>query len=591
MRRAAPLRGPVPPRLPVPLRLPFAFLHRYTAFLLRRPVSRSNSHYLAKRLEGLRSLGPLIAPAGAAGAVDEPAAALLRRLSVPNFPRLAPQLLAATTPLVRDELPPDVVVTARQPRAEALAGCRRILLVLGPGIGVGDEILCFSLPRWLRRAAPGAEVHTLSAYPGLWDRVADVAVARSYERYADVVEALRNEGGEPADLVVLVDFEDPALHPLVFPEPRLRLYLEISIAGRSAALVDCERRWLHRLLVPGPYDLNYYQALSAIAEWLGARPRPGDRTGLLARRGAPPPAGELRILVSPFTSKHEPSEAFWSRLLAAAVPPGAGATRLLFDPGPNAFTERFAHALARSTAARSPRPLHCEVIGARQPGPVSLDGIFTAMEGAHAAICVDSFAAHAAPLFGCATLVLGWRGLEHWRLPGGPSFYFDATAPAEGVAAAMRHVLAAVDPARDGRGPRLTRAQRALVEAGEGLGALLAHGTGDAHALAAASRRFSDAYLAGLDETGIDAPGFAELFRDQAYGELRLPRLAADGPPSPAEHEEVARHLRHQVRRWRGSNLAKYLALVDEAAACADEATNEATDDAAAAVGPELAAR
>lgn len=560
MRRAA------PPPVPIGLRLPLAFLHRYVAFLHRRPVSRSNSHYFQSRLEGLRSLAPLLEPASAADV--GPVVGLLRRLTVPNFPRLAPQLLELITPLVRDELPPDVVVTSRPPAGDLLAGCRRILLVLGPGIGVGDEIMCFSLPRWLRRAAPGAEVATLSAYPGLWDRVADVARSRSYDLYSDVVEALRNEAGDAADLVVLVDFEDPALHPLVLPEPGVRLYLEISIAARSAVLVDCERRWVHRLLVPGPYDVNYYQALSAVAEWLGCRPRPGDRAGVVERGGSAPPDDALTILVSPFTSKHEPSEVFWSKLLSGAVPQRAGATRMVFDPGPNAFTERFAHALARSTAARCPHPVRCEVIAKREPGPVSLQEVFAAMEGTHAVICVDSFAAHAAPLFGCATLVIGWSGLENWRLPGGPSFYFDGSAPVEGIASAMRHVLAAVGSSGNGcaAGPRLTRAQQGLVEADELLGEVLSDGAVEPRALAAACNRFFEAYLVGLDETGIEAAGAAELFRDHPYRDLRLPRLSAEGPPTPGEQEEVERHLRHQVRRWRGTNLSKYLALVRAAA-------------------------
>jgi len=575
--------------VPAGIRLPLAFLYRYTAFLFRRPMSRSNSHYLETRLEGLKSLAALLEHEGVSGVSNVsdigPVTDLLRRLNVPNFPRLAPQLLERLTLLVRDELPPDVVVTPRSPAGERLAACRRILVVLGPGIGVGDEIMCFSLPRWLRRLAPGAEVTTLSAYPELWDRVADVALRRTYGCYSDVVKALRNDrreadrleaGREAADLVVLVDFEDPALHPLMLPEPGVRLYLEISIGGRSAVLVDCERRWLHRLLLPGPYDVNYYQALWGIADWLGSRPRPGDRASTRERNGAAPPARrgtELCVLVSPFTSKHEPSEAYWSQLLSSAVPRRAGgATRMVFDPGPNAFTRRFAQALARSTEARCPHPVRCEVVGKGEPGPVSLQRIFAAMEGAHAVICVDSFAAHAAPLCGCVTLVVGWTGLENWRIPGGPSFYFDGSATVETVASAMRHVLAAVVAGfESGAGPRLTRAQAGLLDAAEHLGEVLSNGeAAEPRALAAACSRFTDAYLVGLGETDIEALGAAELFRDYPYRDLRLPRLPADGLLAASEREEVERHLRHQVRQWRGTNLSKYLELVRASATSAE---------------------
>ncbi len=558
-------RSTLPP-VPAAIRLPLAFLHRYTAFLFRRPVSRSNSHYLETRLKGLQSLASLLEP-DAASEIG-PVTGLLRRLNVPNFPRLAPQLLQRLTLLARDELPPDVVVTTHPPAGELLAACRRILVVLGPGIGIGDEIMCFPLPRWLRRVAPGAEVGTLSAYPGLWDRVADVALCGTYDRYSDVVQALRNDGrdGRAADLVVLVDFEDPALHPLMLPEAGVGLYLEISIGARSAVLVDCERRWLHRLLLPGPYDLNYYQALWAIAGWLGAGPRPGDRASAVERNGVEPPRDQLCVLVSPFTSKHEPAEAYWSQLLSSAVPCRvAGATRMVFDPGPNAFTRRFAHALARSVEARCPHPVHCAVVGQGEPGPVSLQQVFAAMEGAHAVICVDSFAAHAAPLFGCVTLVVGWTGLENWRIPGGPSFYFDGSATVETVASAMRHVLDAVGAGRckSGAGPRLTRAQVGLLDAAEHLGEVLSNGGAEApRTLADACNRFAEAYLAGLGETEIEALGVAELFRDYPYPELRLPRVPVDGPLAAGEREDVERHLRHQVRQWLGTNLSKYLELV-----------------------------
>lgn len=558
--------------LPPGIRLPLAFLHRYTAFLFRRPVSRSNSHYLETRLEGLKSLASLLEHEGASGI--GPVTGLLRRLNVPSFPRLAPQLLERLTLLVEDELPPDVVVTPRSPAGDLLAACRRILVVLGPGIGIGDEILCFPLPRWLRRMAPGAEVSTLSAYPGLWDRVADVAQRRTYRCYSDVVKALRNDrpeaDREAADLVVLVDFEDPALYSLMLPEPGVGLYLEISIGGRSAVLVDCERRWLHRLLLPGPYGVNYYQALWGIADWLGARPRPGDRASLLERNGIEPPEGELRILVSPFTSKHEPSETYWSQLLSSAVRRAGGATRLVFDPGPNAFTRRFAQALARSIEARCPRPVRCEVLGKGEPEPVSLQRVFAAMEEAHAVICVDSFAAHAAPLFGCVTLVVGWAGLENWRVPGGSSFYFDGSATVETVASAMRHVLDAVGAGSfaSGAGPRLTRAQVGLLDAAEHLGEVLSNGGAtEPRRLAAACSRFTEAYSAGLGETGIEALGAAELFRDYPYSDLRLPRLPADGLLAAGERDEVEQHLRHQIWQWRGTNLSKYLELVRASAA------------------------
>jgi hypothetical protein len=567
------MTGDILSPVPAGMRLPLTFLHRYTAFLFRRRVSRSNSHYLETRLEGLKSLAPLLEHE----AVSD-VAGLLRRLNVPSFPHLAPQLLERLRLRMRNELPSDVVVTPHPPDRELLAACRRILVILGPGIGVGDEIMCFPLPRWLRRMAPGAEVSTLSAYPGLWDRVADVAQCRTYGYYSDVLKALRNDRLEAADLVVLVDFEDPALYPLMVLEPGVRLYLEISIGGRSAVLADCERRWLHRLLLSGPYDVNYYQALWGMADWLGSKPRPGDRTSTLKRNGVEPPTrrdDELCILVCPFTSKHEPSEAYWSQLLSSAVPRRAGgAVRMVFDPGPNAFTRRFAQALARSTGARCPHPLRCEVLGNGEPGPVSLQRVFAAMEGAHAVICIDSFAAHAAPLFGCVTLVVGWAGLENWRISGSPSFYFDRSAAVEAVASAMRHLLDAVGAGgcESAAGPRLTRGQAGLLAAAGHLGKVLSNGKAAApQVLADACNRFAEVWPAGLGESEIETPATAELFRDYPYADLRLPRLRTVALAA-GERVDVERHLRHQYWQWRGTNLSKYLELIRAVATSAEGA-------------------
>src|SRR5690242_8254796 len=132
------------------------------------------------------------------------------------------------------------------------------------------------------------------------------------------------------------------------------------------------------------------------------------------------------------------------------------------------------------------------------------------MEDAHAVICIDSFAAHAAPLFRCVTLVVGWAGLENWRIPGGPSFYFDRSAAVEAVASAMRHLLETV-----GAGPRLTRGQAALLDAAERLGDVLSSGEAAAPwALEDACNRFAEVWPAGLGESEIETPATAELFRD-----------------------------------------------------------------------------
>src|ERR1700675_44944 len=130
---------------PANVRLPLGLLSSYLFFLLRRPISGSNAHYLEQRLRGFRSLVPLFETeeTGPLRAI----ARSLRRLQPSNFVQVARELQFRLLPLVSDvAVPPDFIVSGDRTSTSPFAGARKIIIITGPAIGIGDEIILFPLP-------------------------------------------------------------------------------------------------------------------------------------------------------------------------------------------------------------------------------------------------------------------------------------------------------------------------------------------------------------------------------------------------------------------------------------------------------------
>lgn len=553
--------------LPSELRLPLALLSRYLFFLARRPVSSSNFHYLQSRLEGLKSLR------GALEASNSPVVAnaiqRLEALHPPSFKRLAPSLELALLPIFKADsgVPGDVVVDDGPPPPDWIAAVRRVLLVFGPGIGIGDELIFAPLPRWLRARNSELEISTLSGYGKLWDRLHPEGRALSYSSHREILDCLR---GTPPfdghDLVIFADFEAPELYRSIASEGRLPLYLEISLGSRSAFLVDNRRRWLHRLHHITPYFENYYFALDHLLRTLTLSPV--RRFARIRGRSSAAKGEGLRIFVSPFTSKYDPSKGYWSRLIQGVVPEHAGPVSLVLDPGKNPGTRRFAAELARTVESRLPQGCTIGLAEPDEGSNLSLAGVFDQLEASGIVICADSFAAHAAPLFGCSVLVVAKQGLEPWRVPHSRSFYFDGDCPVRETAASMR---ALVEELSRTAGPvetaaRLTQAEarlgaltsaldrtlESMSESSNGANALLLRQYGEFvrlhEAVAKSPRRLLDGEAAlfrdSLAERPIRSPAHSDGAAVKAGGTLAAPLML---------------HLRDQFERWKNTNLAKYL--------------------------------
>jgi ADP-heptose:LPS heptosyltransferase len=467
-------------------------------------------------------------------------------------------LLAAVTDL--SQIPSDYIVST-QPPPPAVADARRMLLILGPAIGVGDEIVTFPLASWLKARNPPLHLTVLSGYSGLWNRVANVDRLLHYDDHHELIRAMRGELAGQCDILALVDFEKPQLVAPLCAEAGVPVYLELSLGAQSAFVVDNQRRRVHGMPRPTEHVDNYYRGLRQMAEWIGLHPS-ADSTRVITRRPPERVGRGFRLFVSPFTSKHDPSAAYWSRLAASLVRPApAKPVEVVFDPGPNLTTERFGALVLRSAAARSSAGVSFSLASSGGQRTLGLAEVFDALEHCDAVICTDSFAAHAAALFQVPTFVVAGTGLENWRVPAPLVYYFDLDAPTEAVAAAMRYVLARWAPSVFGaveESRLISRTCRhldsATREAASRLDAAARGGNGgwsEAHAqLAAAIAEAVDTFAAWPADA-------ATLLRDADY---RRPWRTAGEGDSPLD-PEVMRHARGALDWWENTNLRKLSAL------------------------------
>lgn len=493
---------------------------------------------------------------------------LLRGMNTRNFTETAEQLQLILLPFARTVLPADYIVADLAPPSHFITGVARILLVSGPAIGIGDEMITFSLAPSIKEINPDARITLLSGYSGLWERVAGVDSIHTYHTLAEIVEAMRGDSPLGAfDLVILTDFEHPDLYHAICSEPKINKYLEISLGARLMTAVDRGGRWIYRLSIPTGYFDNYYFAFQYFLQSLGFRSDMDERFGRMVSKKDKPQNGALRVYVSPFTSKYDPSPRYWSRLLSGLIPSESlREVNFIIDPGPNAVTRHFASEVAHSSDSRGNPQISFEV--AHSPGSLNLplDGVLSELEQAQVVICADSFTAHAAPLMNCTTLVVANPGLENWRVPFQKSFYFDALLPITSLCAGMQQILShfGTEPPQSFFRPLISEVESQLMDATYSLQNLLDQG--DQVSLQELVSRYND--LSGIARaTSLRlshwSPGARALLSDFHYENPF--RLIQDEHLMDQQYSQALYYyVQNTVLGWRNTNIFKYLSLVIE---------------------------
>lgn len=576
--------------MPVNLRFPLLLLDSYLFFLTRRPISKSNTQYLARRIHGLKSLGDLLKDSLDPRAVD--VAQQLHQLNPSNFSYLAPRLQKVLLPLTTfsRKLPQGFICSDKPPGQDFLDDVRRLLLVLGPGIGIGDEIMFFRVPHWMKQRHPHTQITVLSGYRGLWQRVQEVDHVCFYNDYISILQALRGEEPfETFDAAVLADFEKPDLFKTIGFESGVERYIEISSGVQTAVAVDKRNRWLYRTQVQRPYLANYYFGLNYLFQWLGIAPTSIHRfSPVIRRENNCPEENTLKLFISPFTSKYDPSLTYWSHLLASlgSIRASDGCERLhiVLDPGPNLATERFAYALQRSVKARLPGHVGIDIAYSEGQRSLTLEDVFREMEMSQVVICADSFAAHAAPLFDCTTLVLASDDLINWRVPYDGSYYFSTESSLREVNAGIHHILehmvgqtntnGAISADSPGGSPSPENAAsyflslgKQVCEAEETLQEQIDLGRQEKpvnlETLHEAYFKFTSTYQETIDgiRSWLTLPEFSGLFGDFPYNQWMV-QLKKESFQEEEFVRDLLVHLHAQLDQWRNTNLRKYLGMI-----------------------------
>ncbi|UWZ85523.1 glycosyltransferase family 9 protein [Occallatibacter riparius] len=540
---------------PTPL-LPILLLKNYLHFLSRRPISGSNLHFKTGRIASLQTLAPFLSSSGVESIED--CVGMLRALTTTNLARFAPQILRGLHRYKEPELPRNIVVCNSPPPPEFFSGVKRAVIILGQGIGIGDEILTFPLAGSLRRRMPaGASLFVLSSYRDLWRDVEGVDSQGLYDGLGELVERIRC--GD-YDLVAMVDFERPGLLSTLCREPGVTRYIELAMGLRELSALDKTGGRVWKLEHPDPYYANFYHHMDRMKEWLGdGEERPSHLPEAVAPKT---PAGrEIAIYVSPFTSKEDPSQQFWSELLLSMLPeelPPGVTVQFAIDSGANYATRAFSRELAESIdkAGRAG-------VSARAASTIGVAGSLLSLADAMQRIAKtdivvtsDSFPAHAGQLYGKLTLVLAREGVENWRAPAPGNFYLRAGAPIAELIAQTRVLLGDLG-------------ETCVVEASVAYAPSMQALRRSAHSLHCALNRadaeidsqtlrtrWTDCREATLEVVmqAKDWPGcYAVLLADNDYLNL-LPVLPAGDLASAAS----LLHLRCRAAEWRNSNLLKY---------------------------------
>ena len=543
------------PKPPLEAELPLALLCSFLFFLARRPISGSNSHYLASRLRGLKSLIPVLEQLDISPTLRR----VLARIESATPESFKHHSRAIQMDLIahrnRDlDLPDDFLISSDMPLGFA-RNVHTAMLLLGPSIGIGDEITLFPLPRYLKLAGvPRVEVFTM--YGQLWDRVTDADAVQTYADHRELLELLRSRPEDPGHLRVLADFEKPGLAPVIAHEPNISRYLEISLGAQTALFVDQTTRRFHCFRMPSDHLVNYYRGLDKMINWLGVQTDHRTRFDKIVGNERRVSKDELVLFVSPFTSKFDPSSIYWSRLVRRLLHEGPNdrPTRVRIDAGANPRTYSFAKVLAHAIAIVVPRSVTVEV--ATEPGSsrLPLKQLWSELESADLVLCTDSFLAHGAPLFGCCVLILAGAELANWRVPHMQSFYFDATQPADRLADAMRSVLFAVAHPGSSNG----QPARAFLHAGA--------------SLLSATTALSEARREGDDINGQAYDHFVAQYELTVEGLASWPHAlqplvddvdyrGAWRVPSRSAGSDLTAYLESRLPQWMNTNLFKYLRL------------------------------
>lgn len=403
-------------------------IREHAAAVAFRPISLGNVGYLEERVRELHLLGETLAALVSAlrpewQAKVTPIRQSLAQLSVRHRQRSFATLVGqCDTTRYRQFWEEAAVFIPAHDLPLLRRNYERVLVITGPGIGLGDEIACVDLVRSLKARWPLARFDFFGYYPGLWEAAMPGALMHPLAGRPlwafDCVDEVIASNSPDRTLVLFVNFSGLAFH-LAFCQDRVRPdMVEIAVGKGTLWFVPADGGPIEVVQAMDRIFPDNYAALRSCTEALLG---PGAACEQLPEPLAPGLGKkDFRLVLSPFTSKAmflSPQD--WFAILHRSLSPLAGKKAVLCEvlPGLSDYSRGYAGQIVEA-ATQNPIP-GCTVrlLGEHsepEDGP-PFARVYEGLTKADMLLGIDTFTAHLAAFLSVPSVTLTYeRNTPFW---------------------------------------------------------------------------------------------------------------------------------------------------------------------------------
>ncbi|MFZ3047932.1 MAG: hypothetical protein WA151_18620 [Desulfatirhabdiaceae bacterium] len=295
----------------------------------------------------------------------------------------------------------------------------RILMVIGPGIGLGDEISCVELILSLRMKFPKAEFDFFGYYSGVWTQADSTFKTHSLVKRPmmafECVDQVMVDENRYNLLVVYINFTGLCFH-LAFCLDRIRPdIVEIAVGQGKMWFMPRDGSPFQVVHAMDPLYPENYGALRQISNRLV-----GPVTGSVNKTGKICSTEEFRIIISPLTSKPiflTPAD--WADIIEKTLchVTNRKPVSCLVLPGMSASSADYARELVDRTTVKNISEFNIRVLGSGGPlsSETAYSKVYHALNQAHLLVGIDTYTSHLAAMVSVASINLCYeRNIAFW---------------------------------------------------------------------------------------------------------------------------------------------------------------------------------